>query len=137
MNRIIYFASNKVSDSNKMKENNIGDKMTKIKYRILVVQSQLHTNDEILKIYDNTKNDDEISRTINKLYEKDENNIQLMILKDKIEEYLSNKAVKEKLEKLQILEEQISKDKADKYFFTKKLFYLEEENEKRKKEIAN
>jgi len=121
------------------KENTIINKIPENKYKLYVVQCKLHKNAEILKIYNDSVTDEEIALKIDSLIEnnKDDNNLKLTLLKINFENYLRNKATEKKFEQLVNFQEEISKDKAEKYFTTKMLQDYEIEKEKQKIEIRN
>ncbi len=139
MNRVIFKESNNFENSDKKKENTIINKIPENKYKLYVVQCKLHKNAEILKIYNDSVTDEEIALKIDSLIEnnKDDNNLKLTLLKINFENYLRNKATEKKFEQLVNFQEEISKDKAEKYFTTKMLQDYEIEKEKQKIEIRN
>ena len=127
INRVIYELSNKVSNKN---EENIENKIKKVKFRIWQIKSGLKTNKEIGDIYDKCKNDDEIFEKIDKLLESTnkENDLydNLLIFKDYIETYIKNE--KEDKEKVD-LKKTISNNFAELYFNQKQIRDLKKEND--------
>ena len=132
MNRVILKETKNFENTNKKQENTIINKMPRNKYRLYAMQWELHTNENILKIYDDSETDDEIALKIDLLIEKnkDEDNLQLLFLKDKIEDYLRSKAMEKKLKQIDIFLGKISKYKAEIYFITKKHKDYDEKKEK-------
>jgi len=132
MNRVIFKDTNNFEDPNKKQENTIINKMPRNKYRLYAVQCKFSTNEEILKIYDDSETDEEIALKIDSLIEKNKNDDNLLFLRVHIENYLRNKTIDKKLKQIDIFKEEMAKDKAEIYFITKKLQDYEEKREKEK-----
>lgn len=133
MNRTIYKKTNNFEKCENKGEEAKVKKLPEIKYKLLVIQAQLHKTPGILDIYKKSNSDNEIVANLKTLIDNNEDNDQLNILLMHIEDYLQNKKMLEENKKFK---EEISKDKAQNYFISKTLQNYEKDKEKLNKEIS-